>query len=316
MNENHNIIWNKISDLNMGKKIRKKLKKIKIQQIDKEKIVNHQESNSIKIEANNNSKALFINKKRGRRIKNSNDHKAAGIHDKFTDDNLKRKVKTHFHNYIIALLNSKIQYNSQEKLKFGKMKSDITQNITVEYNKNLFEKKIKDIILEVSNKYQNKEINSSCYKYIMDNKEINKEVIELLNMTYKDMYVNYYLNSTKQSFSGKEKDESYERHKEKLGEKFGKDYLTKYINNAESLIYFYNTCKKRKSRKKSDGISNIQPSKENTKQTKNIIDNQSNYQDIDEIERLYLKQNKASTITQTDAKPTCSDSESENKNDY
>ena len=72
MNENHNIIWNKISDLNTGKKIRKKLKKIKIQQINKEKIINHQESNSIKIEANNNSKALFINKKRGRRIKNSN----------------------------------------------------------------------------------------------------------------------------------------------------------------------------------------------------------------------------------------------------
>lgn len=314
MNEDHNIIWNKISDLNTGKKFRKKFIK-KSQQINKEKIIKH-ESNSIKTDANNN-KALFINKKRGRKIKNSNDNKTGGIHDKFTDDNLKRKVKTHFHNYIIALLNSKIQYSSQDqKIKFGKMKSHITQNITVEYNRNLFEKKIKDIILEVSNKYQNKEINSTCYNYIMENKEINKEVIELLNMTYKDMYLDCYLKSTKQSFLGKEKDESFVRHQEKLKEKFGKEYLNKFIENAKNLINFYNTCKKRKSRKKNEGTSNIQSSKENTKQNKNINDNQSNYLDYSEIEKMYTEQNKISSITQTDAKPTCSESESENKNDY
>lgn len=314
MNEDHNIIWNKISDLNTGKKFRKKFIK-KSQQINKEKIIKH-ESNSIKTDANNN-KALFINKKRGRKIKNSNDNKTGGIHDKFTDDNLKRKVKTHFHNYIIALLNSKIQYSSQDqKIKFGKMKSHITQNITVEYNRNLFEKKIKDIILEVSNKYQNKEINSTCYNYIMENKEINKEVIELLNMTYKDMYLDCYLKSTKQSFLGKEKDESFVRHQEKLKEKFGKEYLNKFIENAKNLINFYNTCKKRKSRKKNEGTSNIQSSKENTKQNKNINDNQSNYLDYSEIEKMYSEQNKISSITQTDAKPTCSESESENKNDY
>jgi len=314
MNEDHNIIWNKISDLNTGKKFRKKFIK-KSQQINKEKIIKH-ESNSIKTDANNN-KALFINKKRGRKIKNSNDNKTGGIHDKFTDDNLKRKVKTHFHNYIIALLNSKIQYSSQDqKIKFGKMKSHITQNITVEYNRNLFEKKIKDIILEVSNKYQNKEINSTCYNYIMENKEINKEVIELLNMTYKDMYLDCYLKSTKQSFLGKEKDESFVRHQEKLKEKFGKEYLNKFIENAKNLINFYNTCKKRKSRKKNEGTSNIQSSKENTKQNKNINDNQSNYLDYSEIEKMYSEQNKISSITQTDAKPTCSESESENKNGY
>ena len=135
-------------------------------------------------------------------------------------------------------------------------------------------------------------------------------------MTYKDMYLDCYLKSTKQSFLGKEKDESFVRHQEKLKEKFGKEYLNKFIENAKNLINFYNTCKKRKSRKKNEGTSNIQSSKENTKQNKNINDNQSNYLDYSEIEKMYTEQNKISSITQTDAKPTCSESESENKNDY
>ena len=46
---------------------------------------------------------IFINKKRGRKNKKEDNCIKKGIiHDKLSDDNLNRKVKTHFHIFIIA----------------------------------------------------------------------------------------------------------------------------------------------------------------------------------------------------------------------
>lgn len=301
MSLNQNNIWNKI-ELEFPKKnfIKKKFVKkiIKIKQIDK---------------LNNNP--MFIKKKRGRKLKLSNEPRRYGIHDKFSNDNLKRKVKTHFHNYIIAILNCKIAFKSDDRLmRFAKIKSSITQNITVEYNLNLFNTKIKDIVKEVSDKYQNKDNNFKCLEYIMENQNINQEVIKYLNMTYKDLYLNYYLKSTKESFIGTEMDESYERHKEKLKEKFGELYLKNYIRNAEDLINFYNTCKKRKPKKKKNGNNSyINPSEELQKLKKEYINNEEiklNNQ-LDLVEEFFKKNNRVSTGTQTDTKKI--DDESENE---
>ena len=60
-------------------------------------------------------KILFMNKKRGRKNQKSNGREHEKTHSKFTDDNLKRKIKTHFHNYIIALLNSKLNFPKDEQ---------------------------------------------------------------------------------------------------------------------------------------------------------------------------------------------------------
>ena len=219
-------------------------KKVKVNQIDKEKTLT-QAHNSVKKEKIPTPKALFINKKRGRRLKKLNHITISGTHDRFSDDNLKRKVKTHFHYYIIALLNSKFVVLSEKDktLKFGKIKSNITQNITVEYNQILFNRLIKDVIVEVSNKYQNQNINLECINYAMEHPKENDKLIKYLNLKYKDMYLNYYLKSTKKDFEGAEIDESFEAHKEKL-RKFGEEYLENYIKNAENLIEFYKNCKK------------------------------------------------------------------------
>jgi hypothetical protein len=323
MTDNQNNIWNKIEVINpTDKKIKKFYKKnIKIKQIEKENILT-QENNTINIFNTNKSKTMFINKKRGRKSKNINEDFRPGTHDRFCDDNLKRKIKTHFHNYIIAILNSNLNIKNQSDklLKFGKMNSTITQNITVEYNLNLFNKQIKDIITDVSNKYQNQFINKECIDYVMKNPEDNIIVINLLNMTYKDMYLNYYLKSTKKDFTKSEVDESYEYHKEKL-KKFGDKYLQNYIKNAEGLIEFYNKCKKRKSRKKDESQPNndveisIGNKIDKEKDSIYINNNQEGNKLILPFNNYinYFGKNLTSSSTQTDIKETgdISDDESE-----
>ena len=323
MIENQSNIWNKINVNQTDKKIKKFYKKsIKIKQVEKENILT-QENN---INNNYNTfkpKEIFINKKRGRKSKNINEViRGSGTHDRFSDDNLKRKVKTHFHNYIIAILNRNLNIrNGNDKLlKFGKMKSSITQNITVEYNLNLFNKQIKDIITDVSEKYQNQLINSEIIDYVMKNPMDNIVVINLLNMTYKDMYLNYYLKSTKKDFTKSEVDESYEYHKEKL-KKFGDKYLQNYIKNAEGLIEFYNKCKKRKSRKKDESQPNndieisIGNKIDKEKDSIYINNNQEGNKLILPFNNYinYFGKNLTSSSTQTDIKETgdISDDESE-----
>lgn len=239
--QNQNNIWKNIE--NQNKRIKTKFfkrKKIEINEVERPILKNNK----------SHLKTKLLKKKRGRKKLNDSDNSILiSKHDRNSDDNLKRKVKTHFHNYIMALLNSKLKLEpGKEKLKFVKINSEITQNITIEYNQNLFKKRIKDIIVQTSEKYQNKNINRECINYIMSTESINLEVINLLNKTYEDMYLNYYLKSTKDSFDS-QPNESYESHKEKL-KQFGNEYLNRYIKNAENLLNFYATAKKRKSKKR------------------------------------------------------------------
>ena len=316
-NKNNNI-WNKIEISSNNKKIKKFFKKsIKIKQVDKEKTLT-QANNIIEDKSNNNSKTIFINKKRGRKLK-TNDIITTGTHDRFSDDNLKRKVKTHFHNYIIALLNSKLKNSTQKEklIKFGKIKSTITQNITVEFNQKLFNTKIKTIIAEVSDKYQNKGNNIQCINCIMNHPENYSEVIKYLNMTYKEMYLNYYLKSTKKDFYGAEVNESFETHKEKL-QKFGDKYLDNYIKNAENLIDFYNKCKKRKARKQKENLSfntsslieiSINKKDNNNYSSKS---NKGTFNNIlNDYDELNFGENRICQGTQTDRKQTEDESEEE-----
>ena len=188
----------------------------------------------------------FVNKKRGRKNKISSDsEKKQSIHDKYSDDNLKRKIKTHFHNFIIAFLNMKSKHILTKKYQFGKMSSEITQNITVEYNQKLFEKKLKDIIVEMSDKFQDKDKNRIALEIIMKKAKENDEIIQLLDTNYKDMYLNYYLKSTKETFKDDAFDESYESHLKKLEKLYGKEYIFDYKRNAQELISFFYKIKKR-----------------------------------------------------------------------
>lgn len=244
-------IWNNISipQTNQLKNI--PLKNIEIKEV--EKIATKKEDESSLVPLAKYS-VNFINKKKGRKKENSKEIYVSSKHDKFSDDNIKRKVKTHFHIFIISYLNMLAKSILGKTYKFGKISSEVTQNITVDYNQKLFENKIKDIIVQISDKYRDKQKNKFSLEIIMKNPQSNKEIIEVLNMTYKYFYINYYLKSTKDTFKEVSYDESYEKHLLKLQKKFGNKYLENYKKNAENLIDFFYKCKKR-IRKKLSNIS-------------------------------------------------------------
>jgi hypothetical protein len=186
-------------------------------------------------------------RKKGRKLKNEisiiRPHER--IHSRLNSDNIKRKIKTHYHNFIISLLNLTIkkEFNGIQKFKFKKMDSETTQNITINYNRNLLHTPIKEILKKVSQKfhdpYQNEKIiaNLPPSKY-----EINK----LLNCTYKEMYEDYYLKSRSDLFNEEKENNSFESHLFRIQNKFGYEYLKKYKENAENFIDFFINSKERK----------------------------------------------------------------------
>ena len=188
----------------------------------------------------------LLNIKRGRKT-DKTDYK---IHDRDSPDNIRRKVKTHFHNFMVALLNMKVRQILKMEEKLGKISFKMTQDLSVEFNQKLFKTKIKDIIIVMSKKYSNKNRNRIILNEIMKKVDKNEELILLLNLNYEDLYLNYYLKSDKETFKGEEEDESYENHQEKLKKKFGNKYANKFKNIAESLIDFFYNCKKRETKKK------------------------------------------------------------------
>ena len=119
------------------------------------------------------------------------------MHNKFSNDNIKRRIKASFNKYIIKLLNKLMKEKYKKaRIKFLKMNIKITKDITIVYNRNLLNKYIKEIIVKMSNKYKNQENNKNCIKFI-ENKKDNEEIINILNMTYEQLYTNYFLKSTK-----------------------------------------------------------------------------------------------------------------------
>ena len=177
--------------------------------------------NKISNETNEKKVFKFITKKRGRINKAHSKQKCLNennqldiqkkVHNKFSSDNVRRRIKVLFNKYTVTLLNKLVKRKwSSIKMKFLKMDVKISKNIGIEFNRNLLNKKIRDIIINVSCKYKNKKNNLNLIKFIETQKD-NEEILEILNMTYKDLYI-YYLKSTKDNSLVN----SYEANKEKL----------------------------------------------------------------------------------------------------
>ncbi len=156
------------------------------------------ESKNVNIEINNEEKSnisnksnLFVvksKKKIGRKPKKS---VIRGIHTKFSNDNILRKIKVKFNKRLIDYINSIIISKNIKKLKKIKpLKGQISQNNTIKYNIKLLNSKLKDIIssTEINGKYKlfekyyNKGVIDTIY-----NENI-KELIEILEMTYLDVF--------------------------------------------------------------------------------------------------------------------------------
>jgi len=169
------------------------------------------------------------------------------VHSRLNSDNIKRKIKTHFHSFIISFLNLTIknEWNGIQKYKFKKIDSTITQNITIDYNRTLLNNQIKEIIKKVSNKFHDSLSNERILSKIPSYKiEINK----LLNCSYREMYEKYYLNSRNDLFNNEKNNDSFENHLMRIKEKFGIEYMEKYKKNSLNFINFFYNSKKRKNK--------------------------------------------------------------------
>ena len=237
----------------------------------------------------------FITKKRGRKNKDQIITKSENknVHNKFSNDNIKRRIKASYNKYIIKLLNNIVKKKYKKTtIKFLKMNIRITKDIAIKYNQNLLNKPLREIIVNVSNKYKNKDNNKICIKFI-ENQKGNAELINILNMTYKDFYINYFLKSTKNDSL----EYSFEALKEKLLILNGKKYLDKFIENAEHFVEFFTNSKIRKSRKTQE-IENISiPLENETVETISVSKELNSYENAP---NKNFKKITVSTATQTD----------------
>ena len=145
----------------------------------------------------NNKNLTKMKRGKGRRVKNS---KEFCLKSKDSNENICKKIKTHFLKYLIYLVNNLIfDYFKEKKFVFRKLNNSLSKS-SIQYNKELFEKPIREILTQnISSKFRtiNKNINEQIllkleniynfkiffsfelkyiyYLYIYENNDIYKE---------------------------------------------------------------------------------------------------------------------------------------------
>ena len=203
-----------------------------------------------------------VKKKPGRKRKRENDKKSE--HNKFSDDNLRRKVKSLTLKYTFYFINKKIKdvYNgnigegiSKKELKTINQKQ--VSNATIDFNKKFLGKTIKEIFsVEITKKFTifNKDYNKSLIENLMNEEDENKRIYftKLFNLTFLDCLKQFRGEKNYEELEGfalfdntKEiKCEYLEKYKED-GEEYIKE-LRNYIKNYENIINKKNGQKKKK----------------------------------------------------------------------
>ena len=211
---------------------------------------NNQFNNQVNLINRDNN--LIIYEKRGRKKKSKNEsknskiilkeHKINNLHSKENDDNIRRKIKCHFHNFIISYFNNLIKEKKKGNLKFKKIKYSYALNDTMKFNKTLLFSKISDFFkLEISSKYKNYQKNENELVYEKLIKRFDNEVRQLFDLTYMEFYEKYYLN---EAFNNNSKLKNFyslfknERNKESDENKIRYSNLLKLIAEQRFINYY------------------------------------------------------------------------------
>ena len=189
-------------------------------------------------------KIQFIEKKpkgRKRQSKNEKSHtldevngkilefnKINNLHSRENDDNIRRKIKCHFHNFIINYFNNLIKIKKKGNLKFKKIKYSYALDDTMKFNKILLLNKISDFFkLDISNKYKNYQKNENELVYEKLIKRFDKDVLQLFDLTYMEFYEKYYLN---EAFNNNSNFNNFYSLYEKERKKESDENKIKYLN--------------------------------------------------------------------------------------
>ena len=167
--------------------------------------------------------------------------KEISVHTKFSDDNILRKINVKFFQKLVSYLNSIIMSKYSAKIKTLKpLKGEISQNNAINFNRVLLNSKLKDIFLsyEINGKFKtfDKKYNKSVIENIYIEKI--KELIDILEMTFLDVFKIFRdLNET-QKLNGFEKIDSVIR--EMSVKEIDDNYIEKFKNavmNFENMYY-------------------------------------------------------------------------------
>ena len=238
----------------------------KKQVILNEDIKNNSESNNLNNMENklNNNNSLLGNKRNTEKIndinnistnnenfgkKNKRGRKKKhiiikGNHTKFTDDNIIRKIKCHFLNYINENLNKNLIDKNNF---FFKLDNYINENLKKDYNIQLMHRTLKEIYIDtkISNKYKKHEsdINKKLIEKIYFEKK-ESEVIKILEQSYIETF-NELIKTNLDNFCN-----GILRKEEKNG--LSKNDAVNYFKDIKQLCENYEKwfeCKKGRSKK-------------------------------------------------------------------
>ena len=165
---------------------------------------------------------------------------------KFSYDNMFYKIKVIYHNFLVDLANdfyNSINLNTSKYIFIRRISGQITQNKTIDFNKELAELTLKDFLSKsISSVYSNSPENSNKENIELIYKDINKyqKLINLLNYKYKDFYTNYFIkdnciNLIEKNFHiniTKRKYITFKENVDRLYEKESKEFIIKFIDFA------------------------------------------------------------------------------------
>jgi hypothetical protein len=138
-------------------------------------------------------KKIKINKS-GRCKKTEQKNKIISIHSKMSFDNILKKIKVMYHNFIIKFANNYIKflYDGFQRYRLRKISGKITQNVTKKYNVSLSNITLKEFLSnKISPKYkQDKDKNKKIVEKLCS---LKSEIKELFEMPYIIFYQKIFL---------------------------------------------------------------------------------------------------------------------------
>lgn len=187
-------------------------------------------------------------KKRSRKVKMLRKKRGIHINRKKDADSIRRKIKTYFHNYLLNLLNTKINKIKFNKIyefcshfnrernkkiinKYLKLNNKFTSTVNIKVNRTILSKKIGDILRTepISSKYKAYDLKNNCHltNYILSLKSCS-EIHKILDCSYSQIFYEYLHSSY------------FHTTLKKLKEKDGEPYMNQFKNVSENFINYYN----------------------------------------------------------------------------
>ena len=188
------------------------------------------------IESKNEERQL-IKSGRKRRHQLENGEK---IHDRYSTDNILRRIQVHYMTFIISIVNELLNYLGY-KYKF----IDIDYNIKKAINKKQFyaikKLNIAQIICQTSSpKFKNhsKQKNNNIYEKVKGDEKVNQFLSKTFMELFKDVYLKdkRYINENGLIFPLSEKVKTY---KDLFSKKKEKDEINEYTKKVDEVIQIY-----------------------------------------------------------------------------